>query len=184
MIYVWYHSDHYMKMLLKCLKNIFLNINHDSGHFRPANRPNFDLSKNHQKSEKSRFFQKFKISHRGGLWLIYVYMARKWPLEVPKHVFELPYTYICDLERFLKNRFFRIFWLQKNFFLTYICEKKCIKLIFSRVFDFLCGLGHQKSLNLHWLLLSRNSYVGPLPFVCTWLFSQNTIKSLIYILLN
>ena len=43
------------------------------------------------------------------LGFIYVYMARKWPLGVPKHVFDALYTYICDLDRFLKNRFFSIF---------------------------------------------------------------------------
>ena len=43
-------------------------------------------------------------------------MARKWPLGVPKHVFYPFYTYICDLDRFLKNRFFWIFWLQKKIF--------------------------------------------------------------------
>ena len=42
-------------------------------------------------------------------------MARKWPLGVPKHVFDALYTYICDLDRFLKNRFFGIFDLKKNF---------------------------------------------------------------------
>ena len=43
-------------------------------------------------------------------------MAGKWPLGVPKHVFYAILTYICDLQRFLKNRFFWIFWPQKNFF--------------------------------------------------------------------
>ena len=49
-------------------------------------------------------------------------MARKWPLGVPKHDFYPFYTHICDLDRFKKNRFFSIFWPQKNFFLTYICR--------------------------------------------------------------
>ena len=43
-------------------------------------------------------------------------MARKWPLGVPKHVFYPFYTSICDLDRFLKNRFFGFFDLKKIFF--------------------------------------------------------------------
>ena len=43
-------------------------------------------------------------------------MARKWPLGVPKHVFYPFYTSICDLDRFLKNRFFWIFDFKKIFF--------------------------------------------------------------------
>ena len=43
---------------------MFLSINYDSGHFRPANRPNFDISKFVEIYENCDFFQKFDFSYR------------------------------------------------------------------------------------------------------------------------
>ena len=76
-----------MKRLLNCLENMFLTMNHDSGHFRPANRPNFDLSKIAKNHENCDFPQKLNFLNKGKKGLIYVYMTGKWPLGVPKHVF-------------------------------------------------------------------------------------------------
>ena len=76
-----------MKRLLNCPENMFLTMNHDSVHFRPANRPNFDLSKIAKILENCDFSPKFDFLYNGRCWLIYVYMAQKWPLGAPKHVF-------------------------------------------------------------------------------------------------
>ena len=44
---------------------MFLGMNHDSGHPRPANRQNFDLSKISKIHEKRDFFQKFDFLYKG-----------------------------------------------------------------------------------------------------------------------
>ena len=54
-----------MKKILKCPGNMFLSTNYDSGHFRPANRPNFDLSKIAKIHENRDFFQKFDFLYEG-----------------------------------------------------------------------------------------------------------------------
>ena len=54
-----------MERLLKCLKNMFLSMNHDSGDVRPANRPNSDLSKIAKIHENRDFFQKFDFLYKG-----------------------------------------------------------------------------------------------------------------------
>ena len=48
-----------MKKLLKCLENMFPSMNYDSGHPRPADRPNFDLSKIAKIRKNHDFPQKF-----------------------------------------------------------------------------------------------------------------------------
>ena len=44
---------------------MFMGRNHDSGHPRPANRPNFDLSKIAKIHEKRDSFQKFDFLYKG-----------------------------------------------------------------------------------------------------------------------
>ena len=44
---------------------MFLGMNHDSGHFRPANRPNCDLSKINKIPENRDFFQKLDFLYEG-----------------------------------------------------------------------------------------------------------------------
>ena len=58
-VYASYNNDHYMKRLLKDPENMFPSMNYDSGHPRPANRPNFDLSKIAKIRKNRDFFQKF-----------------------------------------------------------------------------------------------------------------------------
>ena len=51
-------------MLLKCPENKFVSMDYDSGHPRPANRPNFDLSKIAKIQKKRDFFQKFDFLYK------------------------------------------------------------------------------------------------------------------------
>ena len=50
-----------MKIVLKQSENMFLGMNHNFGHFRPANRPNREISKNPKNRQNHDFLQKYQF---------------------------------------------------------------------------------------------------------------------------
>ena len=90
-------------------------------------------------------------------------MAWKWPFGVPKHVFHALYTYICDLDRFLKNRFFWIFWLEKNFFSHIYVKIRNFRLNIGRITSAMALL----TLKLFWNQFAANNS-APLIFATSF----------------